>query len=209
MKNIYFLFLFLFLFLLNITQAIADEVSFNFKFIESTPKFGLILVENNKKIESDTIIDQKNKKFIKKFFVSNNGGEISIKNSDKYGHNVYINDRINSFKYDSGLIKQGDLKKTNLNIDDNRMIRVGCKIHPRMKSYIIKSKSNNYKEILFSEKNKEHKFKLDRINENENTFKVFIPNLNPITFTAIKGELKELEIIKKNEIIGFLSISRI
>jgi len=196
------------LFLLSVTQAGADEVNFGFEFINFKPSDGLILVENNNLSHDDIVIDQKGKKFINNFFVLNNDGDLLIRNSDKYGHNVYINDRVNDIKYNSGLIKKGDSKKVKIDINRNSIVRVGCKIHPRMKSYIVKSKSNKFKEVKFFKNNNENKFKIVDVTEEESNFNIFIPNVNPIFFEINKGESKEFKLEKDNKFLGFVLVSR-
>ena len=154
------------------------------------------------------VIDQVDKVFTTKLVVGTKGSNIDFKNSDTIDHNIYANDLNAKVDFDIGLVEPGGSSILPMDWDSGKIVRIGCKIHPRMRSYIA-NLSTKYHLILPFEKGKaSYEFELDNVPDELTRIKVWMPRYNPIELDISVGESKEVELTKKEKVYGTLKLTR-
>ncbi|KZN61665.1 hypothetical protein [Pseudoalteromonas luteoviolacea] len=142
-------------------------------------------------------LDQSNKVFDKKAVVIGPKGEITFKNSDEFQHNIFANDPNSGVKFDVGLMNQGQTTKVSADWSENTLTRIGCKIHPKMRSYIANVNSDAYQVLPFSKKQKVYPIKLDVGSHTE--FVLQIPKYDPVELKLAKGQETSVDVMYKGK----------
>lgn len=186
--------------------AIAGSLTADFSFTKRPPFVGLLYLNDNGKTES-TNIDQKDKKFLQKLFVNQKSTEAVFDNSDSINHNIFANSPKSGVKFDIGLLPPGANSKIDTaSWGDDAVVRIGCKIHPKMKTYVANISSSKQHIIEFEKKKKEYNVVLDAI-EGVQPVVLWMPGYDRISVEINPGETKEIELIKKKKVKGTLTLS--
>ncbi|PCJ16527.1 MAG: hypothetical protein COB04_10665 [Gammaproteobacteria bacterium] len=189
-------------------SAVADTVSGTIEFLKKPPLAGLLYLVGGKQAANSDQLDQKDKKFTKDILVRSAGGEIVFNNSDSVDHNIFANDTKTNAKFDVGLMATGNQIKKTFDWPIGSMIRIGCKIHPKMKSYIVTTDSVHYESFQFKRSGGPYSFSLTDIPSQQNEFILSIPRYDPVKISLNAGESKTVVIIKKGKEKGSITISR-
>ena len=193
-----------------IGSPFAGTLTGKFTFTEIPASVALVyFADDHSSSKSSAIeVDEKDKKFMRKLVVGSNGTEITFKNSDNLEHNIYANDLKTKVNFDVGLIAPGNDSKVVMNWKEGEIIRVGCKIHPKMEAYIANISSTHYAIVEFTSTDKNQAFKIDNVPDNISHVRVWFPKHDPIESIAIKGTKQQVDIIKNIKVVGSLSLSR-
>lgn len=191
---------------LSCTHAFAGEITGTLSFLKKAPFVGVIYVVDNKSGPQKVTVDQKNKKFTKKLAVVGPGGSLKFTNSDDFQHNIFANDPATGVKFDVGLMETGQSSDISVDWDKSTLTRVGCKIHPRMRTYIANIPSDTYQILDFEKKQNDYSIKL-AINNTTNNIVLMIPKYDKLEFTLAPGEKKTLEVTRKGKKKASLTIS--
>jgi hypothetical protein len=114
----------------------AQDLEAAFEFIKKPPKVGLIYLPENKELKTGPVIDQKNKEFSQELFVGAPGTDMVITNSDDTDHNIYASDADAGADFDIGLAPPGSETRQNINWKEDMVVKIGCKIHPKMSAHV-------------------------------------------------------------------------
>lgn len=177
-------------------SAFAATLSGNLVFDKKAPYTG-VLYANGGKGPASAQLDQSNKVFDKNVLVVGAGGKITFKNSDNFQHNIFANDPNTNVKFDVGLMEQGQSKEINANWQENTMTRIGCKIHPKMRSYIANVNSDAYHVFPFAKGTKDYPVSLDVGSHTE--FTLSIPKYDAIKVNLAPGESKTIDVTRKGK----------
>lgn len=178
------------------TNGIAANLSGSLTFDKKAPFTGVLYAKGGSGPKTDNL-DQANKVFDKKLLVVGKGGEITFKNSDSFQHNIFANDATNNVKFDVGLMEQGQSKQITTDWDEGTVTRIGCKIHPKMRSYIANVNSDAYHVFPFAKGQKDYPFDLDVGSHSQ--FTLNIPKYDPINVNMSAGETKTIEVTRKGK----------
>jgi len=122
--------------------------------------------------------------------------------------NIYANDSASGVNFDIGLMSPGSKQSIKADWVSDTLIRIGCLIHPKMRSYVANINSDNYLPFIFEKKVKNIDFKLEDVDASSNTFIFLIAGMDQIEFTLAVGESKTLSIIKKGKEKGSITVQR-
>lgn len=192
--------------LLATSTALASSVTGTLSFEKKVPFAGLIYAINGGSGPQKTSIDQKDKEFTKKLAVIGPGGSLEFSNSDEFQHNIFANDSATGVKFDVGLMETGQESKILVNWEANTLTRVGCKIHPRMRTYIANIPSNTFQIIEFKKGTKDYSVSL-ATGSGQNKFVLMIPKYDKLEFTLNPGEEKSLDITRKGKKKASLTVN--
>ncbi len=186
--------------------AFAGSLTADFTFEKRPPFVGLLYLNDKGETQSMNI-DQKDKMFLQKVFVNQKSTEVVFENSDSINHNIFANSPKSGVKFDIGLLPPG----ANSKIDtagwaEDAVVRIGCKIHPKMKTYVASISSSKQHIIEFEKKKKEYNVVLDAL-EGTQPVVLWMPGYDRITLEINPGETKEVELIKKKKVKGKLTLS--
>ena len=198
------------LLVLLLTNAAFSQAALTakFTFTKKPPNVALIYFEDGKETpEANTKVDQKNQAFDKKLYVAKSGGEISFVNSDNIDHNIYADDKATGIKFDKGLGNPGSSFKQKVEWGAGKVIKIGCMIHPKMKSYVASLNTKYFKIVEFDRSKKEHTVKMDGLPPEVKQLKVWMPKYNEVSVELSSGT-KTAELKRKGKSRGSLELTR-
>lgn len=186
----------------------ADTITAELAFTKRPPFAGVIYLIDSKTSSTQITIDQKGKQFTKKLQVGSSGQQIKFNNSDEVEHNIFTNETRYSANFDVGLMAPGATSEVELNWQENSIVRIGCKIHPKMRAYIANILSNYYQVLDFEKKKKNYQIQINDVPKTLTTMNLLMPGYKSMEFELQPGESKEVPISKKGKQRGTLKLSR-
>ncbi|NQZ06868.1 MAG: hypothetical protein HRT35_06875 [Algicola sp.] len=186
----------------------ADVVSGKLEFKKKAPFTGLLYVPGSGSSTKKPMIDQKGKAFTTKIAVGSPGNTIVFKNSDTFDHNIYANDAKQKVKFDVGLMTPNNSMQLKMDWPAETLVRVGCKIHPKMRGYVANVKTDHFYPFPFKKKVKSYDFKIIDVPSDKNQLILMMPKYGKMTIELKKGESKTIEVKRKKKVKGTLTISR-
>lgn len=186
-------------------SALAGDLSGVITFDKKPPFAGVLFVADGASGPNKTTVDQMDKAFTSKLAVVGSGGTLEFSNSDTFQHNIFANDKKTGIKFDVGLMETGQTTSITADWKDNTITRVGCKIHPKMRTYVANIQSSAYQVFEFEKKVKEYKVNLSS-GSSSNEFVLMIPKYDELKFTLAPGEEKTLEVTRKGKKKATLTI---
>jgi hypothetical protein len=188
----------------------AGSLSGEFKFEKSPPSVALLYFTEDHSLSKSAspTVDQKDKKFVQKMMVGAGGSKIHFNNSDSVDHNIYANDSKVGVSFDAGLVPPGQHSETDLSWKEDEVVKIGCKIHPKMQAYIANISSAYYKVVEFSAAEAAPTFTLDKVPEKYSKIRIWFPKQDPIDAEIKKGETKTLNITEKGQPAGSVKLVR-
>ena len=208
MKNIIIISIVLSFFSSSWAQSIKGE----FKFTKRPPFAGVVYLSEDTSLagKKDVALDQKDKLFSKKVIVVPRSSVVAFKNSDEIDHNIFSDDKAVDVKFDAGLVAPGSEARQKADWPEGTVARIGCKIHPKMRSYVAVVSSAYFTEIEFNTKEKVKSFEVSAVPENLKKVRVWLPRYEPIEIEISSGETKTVEIKKpgKTTVYGTLTLQR-
>lgn len=192
--------------ILIVNPVLADTVKGTLNFIKKPAKAGVVYEIKSSFNKVTGTINQENKEFIELIGVASHQGELKMNNNDKFEHNIFANDLQQDIKFDIGLMPPGTSQNIVADWKPNSIVRIGCKIHPKMRSYVANIPSDNYKSFELNSKEKSFSFELNNVSESKVT--LLLAGMDNIELSLAKGESKTVDIIRKGKSQGQLSISR-
>jgi hypothetical protein len=189
-----------------ITPSFADTIKGTLNFIKKPAKAGVIYEVKSSFDKVVGTINQENKKFIETIGVTSYQGELKMNNNDKFEHNIFANDLKQDIKFDIGLMSPGSSQSITADWKSNSIVRIGCKIHPKMRSYVANIPSDNFNSFELEKKDKTYSFELANVTEDK--LVLLLAGMDNIEISLAKGESKTFDIVRKNKPKGQLLISR-
>ena len=148
--------------------------------------------------------------FSKKIIVVPKATTISFKNSDVIDHNIFADDKDANVKFDAGLVAPGNDAKQPSTWPEGTIIRIGCKIHPKMRSYVAVASSAYFAEVEFDSKVKKTPFEIKDVPDSLTKVNIWLPRYEKIEVAIKKGETKTVELKKpgKTKVYGTVTLTR-
>ena len=190
--------------------ANAKETTLNgsISFNGNAPMAALIYVPGKPDTAQRPVIDQIGKQFTKSIVVSAPSTEVLFKNSDVVDHNVFANDAKHNAKFDVGLMLSGGEKNIPVNWAVDSMIRVGCKIHPRMRTYIATVNASFHQVVEFNSEQKTFPLTLSGIPAGSQQLIIQIPKYDEIKLDISKANQWTAAITKNGKQRGEIALSK-
>ncbi len=203
-------FLYLVLALSLSAGTMADTISGKITFVKRPPLGGVLYVKsaNGSVNNIDASIDQIDKKFTAKVVVGTPNSTAIFNNSDANDHNIFVNDLDSNVSFDVGLIPSGSKATLPIDWKSETLVRMGCKIHPKMKAYIGNIPSNHFATLEFEKKVKEYDIKIDNVPTENSKVVLRLPKYDPVEVDLNKGGSITVELIRKGKIRGSISLQR-
>lgn len=194
--------------LLTSFQGFADVVTGKLEFVKKPPFAGLLYVEGSGGSDKKPLIDQKDKQFTTKIAVGSPNNTMMFKNSDTFDHNIYANDGKQKVKFDVGLMTPNNQTQITINWPEETLVRIGCKIHPKMRSYIANVNSDHFHAFEFEKKVKSYDIKIDSVPGDKNKLVLMMPKYDKLVVDLKKGESKTVEVKRKGKVSATLTLNR-
>lgn len=188
--------------------AIAQSISGTITFIKKPPMVGIAYIPSTTSNTIPAEIDQLDKQFTTKMAVIKPGDSVTFKNSDNVEHNVFANDVKESAKFDVGLMPPGGEKQIRVDWKENSIVRVGCKIHPKMRTYLASIDTPYHKIIEFQKGKQEYKFTINNIPKDSKALFFNIPKYDVVALDLSVGTSWTMDITKKGKVRGHITIEK-
>ena len=196
--------------LLLATQTpLADTISGEIHFSSKPPLVALIYIPSASPSGLPADIDQIDKAFTKKLIVVSQGSSVNFKNSDSVDHNVFVNDLKHGAQFDVGLMAPGGNKHIKVDWSENSIVRVGCKIHPRMRTYLANIKTRHYTIVEFDKTKQRYQFEISDIPDDAGSVVVKIPKYDVIKLDIERKGSSKAPIVKRGKQRGEFFVNRI
>ena len=193
----------------SILPAHAGEIVGEINFLKKAPTTGIVYLPAADKAPSTAeFIDQKDKQFTRNAFVAVPGQSLKIKNSDSLDHNIFANDIKIQVFFDVGLMSPGQDAKVDIAWDSEALIRIGCKIHPKMRSYVATVNSAHYQVLPFEKGNKQYPLSISGIPDSLTKVAVLLPRYDKVEVDLAVGETKTVDLMKKGKLRGSVTLTR-
>ena len=182
----------------------ASTLKIEFEFNKIPPRTGVLYFPEDGKLppSAPLVIDQINKKFTEILSVGTQGSMVVFKNSDSVDHNIYANDLGANVYFDVGLSEPGEDSAIRMDWNTHTVIRIGCKIHPRMKSYIANIPSMHYKIFRFRRDKKRYRAMMKNIPDELSHVKIWLPSYSDVDANISIGETKIIPLFKRKRRFG-------
>ena len=199
-----------FIFIVISAGLSAGTLKIEFEFTKIPPRTGILYFpeDGNRSMSSPLEIDQVDKHFTKILFVGTQGSMMVFKNSDSVDHNIYANDMGADVFFDIGLVEPGEESTIRMDWGAGSIIRIGCKIHPRMKSYIANIPSTHYKIFPFRREKKRYRVKMNHIPDELSQVKIWLPSYVDIDANVVIGETRVIPLLKRKRRYGTVKLIR-
>jgi hypothetical protein len=195
-------------FLISCTTATADTIKGKIEFVKKPPFTGILYIGDSGGDKKQPMIDQQDKAFTTKIAVGIPNDIIKFSNSDTFDHNIYANDAKQKVKFDVGLMTPGHSTKLKMVWPDDSLVRIGCKIHPKMRSYVANINSRFYHAFQFTKKVKSYQFSIAKVPDDKSQLTLIMPKYDKLTIELKKGESKTVEVKRKGKVKATLTLSR-
>ena len=182
-------------------------LSVTIEFEKRAPRVGLLYVPAADQQGADTEVDQIDKAFTQKLVVAAPGSAVTFKNSDKVNHNIFANDVKQGANFDVGLMAPGGEKVIPVNWQEDALVRVGCKIHPRMRMYIASVPAEFYQVVEFRPDQSHYEITLNNLPANAQEIVLRIPKYEPVTIDLKESKNLRKVILKKGKPRGSITLT--
>ncbi|MDC3332683.1 hypothetical protein OAV62_00415 [bacterium] len=207
MKNTGFKWLFLTMVGFFIAPVFSSTISGEITFLKKPPKFAVVYVDDGGKLAPQSL-NQKNKAFTNDVVLSSTGSSVTLLNQDEVEHNIYSNDSSSGVEFDVGLMPPGSKQSLSVDWEKDSLVRVGCKIHPKMRSYIATIDSLHYQMFEFDRKKKSFSINIDNVPDSATLIKILMPKYDPIEINLGPGSKSTVKLTKKGSEKGSVALHR-
>lgn len=192
----------------SFSYSLAGTLTGDFVFKKRPPRGALIYFMEDRSLKTETNIDQKNTAFTKTIAVGAKGSTVKFFNSDTINHNIYANDRESQVNFDIGLAPPGSSFEQKITWEEGTMVRISCKIHPKMRAWIASVPSKYHATVTFPRKTKKLSFEITDVPDSISKIKIWMPGYNAIEVDLPKGNSKAVELKRKKKKRGTLTLAR-
>lgn len=189
----------------------ADTLVGTFSFEEKAPPGALIYVVGDHSLKQNAVIDQKDTEFTSFAVVGPKDSTATFRNSDSINHNIYASDKETQVAFDIGLAPPGSESKQMISWEEEQMVRISCKIHPKMKAWVVSLSSKYYQILNFDKKQEKADFSISDVPSSLTQVKIWMPGYAPLELIIKKGEIQKRDLTKENnsdKVRGSLELKR-
>lgn len=194
--------------LLSLPAQAADQLSGQISFSSRPAVVAVLYVPGAGAHNETPVVDQVDKQFAESLVVVSPGQAVEFKNSDAVDHNIFANDIRKNARFDVGLMPPGGEQSIPADWDENTLVRVGCKIHPKMRMYIASLEARFHKVIEFDSRTREYPLTLTGVPSDADTLVVRIPKYDVVELDLRKGSQWTVALTKKGQPRGEITLAR-
>lgn len=182
----------------------AGSIEGTIVFDRKNPHVGLAFLADAKDGGPDICgsLDQNHGQFSEKLVVGKDGCEVAFSNSDVMDHNIFANDLESGVSFDVGLIRPGEDAAVEVNWHEGHLVRLGCKIHPKMISYIANLPTQHYSIVEFEKESLETPFVLKDVPDEATRLEIVLQPLDRVVIDIAPGNSREVDITYKGKVFG-------
>ena len=203
------------LFFVFLPVALADVVSGKVTFLKRPPFTGVVYIPvEGAPTSTGTVIELIGKKYSKPITVAFPGDKIELTGSKLYEHDIvgsdtHSNQRID-LTFDVGVGFRNADNKSYLILDwpENTLVRLGCKIHPKERSYIANIPPSYYLPLDFKRQVTTYDFRIENVPKDAQRVMLLLSKYEKLAIELKQGESKTLDLLRKGKVRGNIVVSR-
>lgn len=198
----------LFLFVGASSMAFGGTLTGELKFKKRAPKVALIYFPQDNGLKQDAVVDQMNTAFTSLIAVGSEGAEAVFNNSDTINHNIYANDKETKVNFDIGLASPGSVFKQKITWGDGKMVKISCKIHPKMRAWVASLSSQYFTVVQFKKKQKKAQFEIPNLPDSVSQVRIWMPGYPVMDLEIGSGKTVSETLTRKKKKRGTLTLKR-
>lgn len=192
----------------GVTLSLGSTLKGTLSFSKRAPNVVLVYFSEDQSLQQDAVIDQKNTAFTTPLAVGNKGANAVFNNSDSINHNIFANDKAYKVNFDIGLAAPGSVFENEITWESGQIVKISCKIHPKMRAYIGSISSKYYQIIPFKKKQKKALIDLADVPENLTKVTIWMPGYDTLNIDLPIGTTEKIELKRKKKKRGTLTLTR-
>jgi len=185
-----------------------DTIFGKIDFLARPAYTGIVFVKAAHASAKSPVLDQKKKHFSSKIVVGSPNEMMTFKNSDSFEHNIYANDMKQNVRFDIGLMSPSHSVQLLMDWQQPSLVRMGCKIHPKMRSYVANIKSDIFHSFNFDRNIKSYSFKLEDVPSERLELILLMPRYDNQHISIKQGESRTLDIAQSGKVKAHLTLTR-
>lgn len=195
---------------LAVQPAFADRLVAELAFERRPPIAGLIYLPSPRGVapQVKVEIDQKNKEFTRNLAVASPQSKLVFLNSDDYDHNIYASDGQIGVHFDFGLMPKGTEFSRKVDWPTDNLLRIGCKIHPRMRMYVANVTALAQHVFEFERDSLSYRAELDIPPGYGGPVRLMLAGYDDVEAVLPNGPVVEIALQRKGRPDGTLKLSR-
>lgn len=186
----------------------ADTIVARMQFKDILPATGVVYVPDEKAEVRHGRLDQKDKAFSAPMVVVSPKSELLLENSDPFQHNIFVDDKKTGVAFDLGMMAPQGKASVPVRWQTDSLLRIGCKIHPKMKAHVANIQSSHYAVVVFSPDRKEYQVEIRDVPEKLREVRVLLPDMPPLVALLEAGQAQDLEMKVRDLVVGKAYLSR-
>lgn len=176
---------------------IADEIVGSMTFdTRKPPLVGLLMFPEDKSLTDVDIVDQRDKAFTKLLYVAPPKAKMKFKNSDSISHNIFSKSSDLNVDFDFGLMATGSEFHKEVTWVDGGVVKLNCKIHPMMVSYIACLQTKYY-HVVEIKGEKELSFVMNNLPKQFKKVRFWMPSYRAIEFELGSPRTYEFDLVRE------------
>ncbi|MBB3048688.1 plastocyanin [Litorivivens lipolytica] len=189
-------------------SVLAADYTVRLQFEKRPPKTALLYVPGDLGEQSQAVVDQVDKSFTESLVVAAPGQAVVFKNSDEVDHNIFANDMKSGARFDVGLMPPGGEKNIPVDWKADSLVRIGCKIHPKMRTYIAAVDAAYSKVMEFSSATSDYSISLEGVPDAAAQLLLRIPKYDPVVIDLNDPSTWTATLTKKGKTRGSFVLER-
>lgn len=186
----------------------ADTVEVELYFDRLIPFTGLLYVPEANPKSVSASVDQIGKRFTKRIIAGSPNGDFTFMNSDEFEHNIFADDPQQNAIFDVGLMQPGETASMRIEWSRDSLVRIGCKIHPRMRAYLANISTEQFTAFERERGVREYRMTLEGVGQTARAVKLLLAGFDPMHIPIEAGEEKEITITRNGQPAASGSITR-
>jgi len=178
-------------------ELIGEELVGSLTFdTRKPPMVGLLMFPEDKSLTNIDIVDQRDKSFTKLLYVAPPKSKMKFKNSDSISHNIFSKDSDLNVDFDFGLMATGSEFQQEVTWEYGAVVKLNCKIHPMMMSYIACLQTKYY-HVVELKGQKEFAFSMKNIPKQYKKIRFWMPSYKTIEFELGSQKTYEFDLVRE------------
>lgn len=188
--------------------AHADTVEVELYFDRIIPFTGLLYAPEPNPAPISASVDQIGKRFTKRIIAGSPNGDFTFMNSDEFEHNIFADVPHQNAIFDVGLMQPGETASMRIEWSRDSLVRIGCKIHPRMRAYLANISTERFTAFERAPGTREYRLSLEDVPATAPAVTLLLAGFDPMRIPIAVGEKQELALTRNGQPAASGTITR-
>lgn len=186
----------------------ADTLEAQLRLDGKLPLAGILYARERNFDAQAAVIDQVGKRFTHRIAVTSPGSSLAFLNSDAFDHNIYANVPASNAIFDIGLMPAGSMASLAVEWTPDSLVRIGCKIHPRMRAYIANVPANRHGVLEPERGRREYHLEVREVPVDAGPVVLLLAGFEPVSANLARGNRVEVGLVRRGKPAGTVLLVR-